>query len=121
MSSTYPAHTVFYVLATVYLAVFFGTDRFSCRQDVPFLHSEWLCWLLMLAISKATERHRRFVQQNGHRSSDILALTIAAAAICWSLGSSRWAGVSILNAGQTVIPWTISNDATISLSSPRWL
>ena len=94
MLPTYPSHIVFYVLATVHVSFLALIDAFSDDSSAPFLYSECLCWIILFLAGKVTEKDRRVIQCDGFNQPDKLALAVAASAVLWTWGESRWTLVS---------------------------
>ena len=93
MSSPHAPPAVFFGLALVYLASVACVDLLSDGLRVPFLHSEWLCWLMLAIAAKFAQHSKRVVQYDDRNHSDKLALAIAALGLCWTVGDARWAVV----------------------------
>ena len=85
---------MFYVLATVLFVSVALVYRLSDASKAPFLHSEWLCWVILFLFAKVTEKSGRFAQIDGHGQAERLSLAITACALCWTLGEARWALVN---------------------------
>lgn len=95
LSPTSPSSPAdFFGLAALYLASICVVDLSSDSLRVPFLHTECLCWVILLALATLSQYSERFIHHDGdHKHADKLALAIAAACLCWTLGDARWAVV----------------------------
>ena len=96
MLSSVSSQAVFFGLAACYLASICVVDLFSDGLRVPFLHTEWLCWVLLLALAQLTQHSERFGLHDDKNHADKLALAIAAVCLCWTVGDARWAVVRSL-------------------------
>lgn len=96
MLSSVSSQAVFFGLAACYLASICVVDLFSDGLRVPFLHTEWLCWVLLLALAQLIQHSQRFGLHDDKNHADKLALAIAAVCLCWTVGDARWAVVRSL-------------------------
>lgn len=93
MNSFQSSQVVLGGLATAYVASIFGVGLLSDDLTVPFLHSEWLCWIILLVAARFS-KSKHFGQDEHHGNAEKLSLGIAAACLCWAFSEARWTVVS---------------------------
>ncbi len=93
MLSLHSSQAVFFGWSLVYVVSICIVDAFSDGLRVPFLHTEWLCWLILALVAKSTQNSTRFIQHDDRNYADKLALAVAALGLCWTFGDARWAVV----------------------------
>lgn len=84
----------FYAAAAIYLSTFFLIHILSSNFRVPYLHSEWLCWLFLLLATKLVTPSNDD-DQDATTQSDKLALAIAAVCAFRTIGGVDWALVCL--------------------------
>ena len=84
-----PAFT-FYGASAIYLSSYFLIHSLSSSFRLPYLHSEWLCWLFLLLAAKIVRPSTRD-NHDADIQSDKIALAIAAVGAFRTIGDVNWA------------------------------
>ena len=85
----FPSPFAFYGVLALYLASHFLIHFLSSSFEIPYLHSEWLCWIFLLLAAKL--HPAKDDDQDTTSQSDKLALTIAAVCAFRTVGGVDWA------------------------------
>lgn len=80
----------FYGAIAVYLSSHFLIHVLSSNFRLPYLHSEWLCWLFLLLAAKLVRPSTRD-NHDADIQSDKLALAITAVGAFRTIGDVNWA------------------------------
>jgi len=87
------SHAHFYGAISIYLLSYYFLTAISSIYPVSHVQSEWLCWCILLGLSKIVPSARSLQDEEHEDRPDKLAMAITAVCLFKSLGRVEWAVV----------------------------